>query len=207
MDTLQRTLKILNDSEVALAALAGESAKEASYDVAAVLIDLAKDVANLAAKSRAQLDPAARTSIKQATDLRATTLKTTPMAHSQIKGRPKKGQYPKFLREGDSLVKLGWSPSEKAEYEHKSPRKTLPLLIAAISKIASNGKRFSMDKVLPLVDPIDSNRVPDYQVYLCLAWLKNLGFLTQHGRQGYSLTTRAPIEPLIETHWAALPAR
>ncbi len=207
MDTLQRTLKILNDSEAALAALAGEAAKEASYDVAAFLIDLAKDVANLASKGRAQLDPAARTSIQQATGLRATAPTITPMAYSRIKGRPKKGQYPKFLREGSNLVKLGWSPSEKAEYEHKSPRKTLPLLIVAISKIGSNGKRFSMDKVLPLVDPTDGNRVPDYQVYLCLAWLKTLGFLTQHGRQGYSLTTRAPIEPLIETHWAALPAR
>jgi hypothetical protein len=207
MDTLQRTLKILNDSEAALAALAGEAAKEASYDAAAFLIDLAKDVANLASKGRTQLDPAARTSIQQTTGHPATTPTITPMAYFPIKGRPKKGQYPKFLREGNNLVKLGWSPSEKAEYEHKSPRKTLPLLIVAISKIGSNGKRFSMDKVLPLVDPTDGNRVPDYQVYLCLAWLKNLGFLTRHGRQGYSLTTRAPIEALIETHWAALPAR
>jgi hypothetical protein len=207
MDMLQRTLKILNDSEAALAALAGEAAKEARYDVAASLIDLAKDVANLASKGRTQLDPAAKTSIQLTTGLRVTTPTITPMANSPIKGRPKKSQYPKFLREGNNLVKLGWSPSEKAEYEHKSPRKTLPLLIVAISKIGSNGKRFSMDKVLPLVDPTDGNRVPDYQVYLCLAWLRNLGFLTQHGRQGYSLTTRAPIEPLIETHWEALPAR
>jgi len=207
MDTLQRTLKILNDSEAALAALAGEAAKEASYDAAAFLIDLAKDVANLASKGRTQLDPAAKTSIQQTTGHRATTPTFTSMAYFPIKGRPKKGQYPKFLREGNNLVKLGWSPSEKAEYEHKSPRKTLPLLIVAINKIGSNGKRFSMDKVLPLVDPTDGNRVPDYQVYLCLAWLKNLRFLTQHGRQGYSLTTRAPIEPVIETHWAALPAR
>lgn len=207
MDTLQRMLKILGDSEAALAALAGEAAKEANYDVAALLIDLAKGVANLASKGRAQLDPTAKPSIQQASGLPATTPTATPMAYSRIKGRPKTGQYPRFLREGDNLVKLGWSPSEKAEYEHKSPRKTLPLLIVGISKCGSNGKRFSMDKVLPLVDPADGSRVPDYQVYLCLAWLKTIGFLTQHGRQGYSLTTRAPIEPLIETHWAALPAR
>jgi len=208
MDTLQRTVTILTESEGALAALAGDAAKEGSYDAAAFLIDLAKDVANLALKARTQLDPAARTLSEQATGLRIAMPTTTPaVMNSPVKGRSKKEQYPKFLREGNNLVKIGWSPSEKAEYEHKSPRKTLPLLILAFSKIGSNGKRFSMDKVLPLVDPSDGNRVPDYQAYLCLAWLKNLGFLTQHGRQGYSLTTRAPIEPLIETHWAALPAR
>jgi hypothetical protein len=207
MDTLQRTVTILTDSEAALAALAGDAAKEGSYDAAAFLIDLAKDVANLASKARAQLDPQARTSSEQSADLRNAGPTITPVVSSPIKGRPKKEQYPKFLREGNNLVKIGWSKSWKAEYEHKSPRKTLPLLILAFSKFGSNGRRFSMNKVLPLVDPTDSSRVPDYQAYLCLAWLKNLGFLTQHGRQGYSLTTRAPIEPLIETHWAALPAR
>jgi hypothetical protein len=190
-----------------MATLAGEAAKEASYDAAACLIDLAKDVADLASKARAHLDPAARASGQPAQNVQntATTLKTT--SPSPIKSRPKRGEYPKFLREGDNLVKLGWSPSEKAEYEHKSPKKIIPLLIAAISKMGSNGRRFSMDKVLPLADLTEGSRVPDYQVYLCLAWLKTLGFLTQHGRQGYSLTTRAPIEPLIETHWAALPPR
>ncbi len=207
MDTIQRTVKILTDSEAALAALAGDAAKEGSYDAAAFLIALAKDVANLTSRARTQLDPGARTSSEQPTGLRIDTPTITSVVNSPIKGRPRKEQYPKFLREGDNLVKIGWSPSEKAEYEHKSPRKTLPLLILAFSKIGSNGRRFSMEKILPLIDPSDGNRVPDYQAYLCLAWLKNLGFLTQHGRQGYSLTTRAPIEPLIETHWAALPVR
>ena len=207
MDTLQRTIKILTDSEAALATLAGEAAREASYDAAACLIDLAKDVADLASKARAHLDPAARASGQPAQCLHITPPTIRATTHSPIKSQPKKADYPKFLREGSNLVKLGWSPSEKSEYEHKSPKRIIPLLVAEISKTGSNGRRFSMDKVLPLVDPTDSSRVPDYQVYLCLAWLKTLGFLTQHGRQGYSLTTRAPIEPLIETHWAALSTR
>jgi len=207
MDTLQRTVTILTDSEAALAGLAGDAAKQGSYDAAAFLIDLAKDIATLALKARGHLDPEMKRSSGQAAALAVTTLNVTPMLNSPTRARPKREQYPKFLREGNNLVKIGWSPSEKAEYEHKTPRKTLPLLILALSKIGSNGRRFSMDKVLPLVDPSDGNRVPDYQAYLCLAWLKNRGFLTQHGRQGYSLTTRAPIEPLLEAHWAALPTR
>jgi hypothetical protein len=38
-----------------------------------------------------------------------------------IRSRNKLGQYPRFLREGGNLVKIGWSKSQRAEYEHKSP--------------------------------------------------------------------------------------
>jgi hypothetical protein len=207
MDTLQRTVSILRESEEALATLAGDAAKEARYDVAACLIDLAKDVADLASKARAHLDPSAKSPGQPAEGLQSAAPAIRTSARSPIKGRPKKAEYPKFLREGNSLVKVGWSPSEKSEYEHKSPKEILLVLTAAVSKIGINGRRFSMEKVLPLVNPADNSHVPDYQAYLCLAWLKTLGFLTQHGRQGYSLTTRAPIEPLVETHWAALPPR
>jgi hypothetical protein len=207
MDTLQRTLEVLGETETKLAALAGDAAKEASYDTAACLIDLAKDVADLASKARAQLESEAKSLGQPVESSQSTAAVTNITTQSQIKGRPKRTEYPKFLREGNNLVKLGWSPSEKSEYEHKSPREVIPLLVTAVSKIGSNGRRFSMNKILPLVNPTNNSHVPDYQVYLCLAWLRTLGLLTQHGRQGYSLTTKAPIEPLIDTRWTALPAR
>ena len=190
-----------------MAALAGNSAKEADYGAAASLVELAKDVADLASKARALLDSAVKSTGKPVESSQRPPQAVSATSRSPVKGRAKKAEYPKFLREGNSLVKLGWSPSEKSEYEHKSPREVLSLLISAVSKVGTNGRRFSMDKILPLVNPADNGRVPDYQAYLCLAWLKALGLLTQHGRQGYSLTTRAPIEPIIETHWAALPPR
>jgi hypothetical protein len=205
MDTLQRTVKILADAESGLATLASEAAKGHDYEAAGRLIDLARDVKNLATKVSAQLDTNTR-ELTQAPNV-AHTGKTVASPTLSAKSRTRKGEYPKFLREGDNLLKIGWSRSERSEYEHKSPKKIISLLAGSISKTGANGRRFSMDKVLPLLDPDDGNRIPDYQVYLCLAWLKGLGFLTQHGRQGYSLSTRAPIEPLIETHWNALPTR
>jgi hypothetical protein len=204
MHILQGIIRILGDTEKALASLASEAAKTSDYDGASCLIDLAREVTSLASKARSQLDPNA-----QSQNLRADWIPLgKPVSQSRTRSHAKRTEYPKFLRDGDNLVKLAWSPSEKAEYEHRSPKKNIPLLVSAISKIASNGRRFSMDRVLPLVDPGEGGRqVPDYQAYLCLAWLKTLGFLTRHGRQGYSLTTRAPIEPLVETHWAALSPR
>ncbi len=193
-----------------MAALAAEAAKEARYSAAACLIELAKDVADLTSKANGQLEIPAKALGQQhigTSPPPSTTFVAKPPTPLANKTRPKKADYPKFLREGNSLVKLGWSPSEKSEYEHKSPKEVLPLLLAAISKVGAHGRRFSMDKVLPLVNPADNGRIPDYQSYLCLAWLKALGLLAQQGRKGYSLTTRAPIEPLVETHWAALPSR
>jgi hypothetical protein len=128
---------------------------------------------------------------------------------SGIRAKVKKNKYPAFLRQGDDLVKIGWSPSEKTEYEHKSPKRVLPLLASAIAKTGANGRRFTMDRIIPLLDPDPAHgrRIPDYQVYLCLAWFRDLGFVIQHGRQGYSLASKAPMEPLLEAHWANLPVR
>ncbi|MGA2498391.1 MAG: hypothetical protein ABSH20_11655, partial [Tepidisphaeraceae bacterium] len=108
--------------------------------------------------------------------------------------------------EGDSLVKVGWSKSERAEYEHKCPRSVLPLLAAAIAKAGANGKRFGMDKVLPLNDA-ENHEVPAYQAYLALAFLRSIGLLDQHGRQGYTLAIRSDPMTTIDKQWEALPSR
>ena len=108
------------------------------------------------------------------------------------RSRYRLGQYPKFVREGDSLVKIGWSKSQGAEYEHKSPKRLLTVLSAALT--AAKGKRITMDKVLPLNDAVDGSTFSDYQSYVCLAWLKSAGVVTQHGRQGYSVPKGIDLE-------------
>ena len=183
--------------------MASEAMKESNYSAAALLIDLAKEVKALAEKARPSLDG-------EALPVPLTGGKFGGTAGpSALHGRrqPKKGEYPKFLREGDALIKVGWSRSGKAEYEHRAPKKVLPLLMASIIKAGANGKRFSINKVLPLVDPADHRDVPEYQVYAAVAWLRSVGVLKQHGRQGYTLAVKLPFEPLLENHWGELPSR
>jgi len=205
MDIIQRTEAIFRTAERELAEVASEAAKDGSYDAAGSLIEMARTLSQLAASTKQRLDggvpKVAPPDVDQGSLTRGQAGRTgVPRA------RARKGDYPKFLREGQSLVKIGWSRSEKTEYEHKSPQKVLPILAAAVTRAGARGKRFSMDRVLPLVDG-DETKIPDYQAYLCLGWFKELGFLVQHGRQGYSLASGAPIEPLIEAHWANLPSR
>jgi hypothetical protein len=115
--------------------------------------------------------------------------------------------YPKFFREGDMLVKVGWSRTEKTEYEHKCPVRILWSLVRLLEKSHAGGKRFTMNELLPLVDSVDGTEVPMYQAYLCLAWLRSAGIVVQHGRQGYSLAGQGDLVTAAESQWSQLPRR
>ena len=64
-----------------------------------------------------------------------------------------------------------------------------------------------MDDVLPLKDPVSGTEVPAYQSYLCLAWLRSVGIVTQHGRQGYSLAKKDDVAARTEECWRQLATR
>jgi hypothetical protein len=209
MDTLQRTKDVLADAEKALAALASEAAKESDYEAASCLIEVAREVKSLSARVLQELRPELVESVVGEVGLarNGTARGSIAGLRPPTRSKRQKKSYPKFLRQGDELVKVGWSPTEKAEYEHKCGKKVVSVFAAAIAKAGANGRRFTMDRMMPLMDPADGAQIPDYQVYLCLAWFRELGFVIRHARKGYSLATKAPIEPLIETHWLNLPVR
>ncbi len=115
--------------------------------------------------------------------------------------------YPRFFREGNVLVKLGWSRTEKAPYEHKAPRKLVDLLADAVGNAGRGGRRFTTEEVLHLEDPKEGSELPGYQVYLALAWLRIEGLVVQHGRQGYSLPPGIDLPRAVEEHWQRLPER
>jgi hypothetical protein len=74
-----------------------------------------------------------------------------------------------------------------------------------VKQIGAKGHVFTGDKLLPLKDPADGSRVPDYQAYVALAWLKELGIVKQLGRKsGYKLAAEQQAEATITTAWAAL---
>lgn len=202
MNIIQRMEHLLAETERGLAGLANEAGATRDYDQAVSLIELARKIKQLGEQFRCT---ASRSS--EATNSLSASKDVRPIAESKmpIRGRNKLGQYPRFVRDGDSLVKIGWSKSERAEYEHKSPKRLLAVLCGSLT--GANGKRIAMDKVLPLKDPINESTFPDYQSYVCLAWLKSAGLVIQHGRQGYSLPKGTDLEKSVETHWTNLPTR
>jgi len=120
---------------------------------------------------------------------------------------PAKGQYPKFFRQGDQLVKIGWSRTTKGEYEHKASRRVVDALTAAIAKRSRNGKLFTVENLLPLKDLQDHSEIPSYQAYVALAWLKLGGIVKQHGRRGYSIRNSTRFSEAAVASWQQLPER
>jgi hypothetical protein len=115
-------------------------------------------------------------------------------------------KYPLFLRYGGDLVKIGWSKKLRAQYEHKSPKEVLDLLAATLANLGSDGRRFTMEQVLPHMN-LNGLDVPTYQTYLCLAWLRDAGLLHQHGRQGYSVGTEGALSEQVNFRWQDLPLK
>ncbi len=139
------------------------------------------------------------------------TVPLAPLSKAQSrptgKSRAVVDEYPRFLRRGDELVKVGWSKSDRKEYHHRAPRRTLDALIAAIKRVGSDGSGFTSDNLNPLKDSETGGVFPTYQVFVALAWLRNLGLVKQHGRKGgYTLITERPFDATVANTWPELPA-
>lgn len=184
-----KAVEILRRCESELRHLLAAAAGAGDYDSVLKLTSWAKQLAFLAAS-------ASGNTIAQKTGI---TIGTTSSKRS-----PKRMEYPRFGRRGDSLVKVGWSKSEKKEYEHKALKRAVDVLISTLIRAGANGRIFKADDILPLADTGDDTEIPAYQVYLILAWLRNLGLIDQHGRQGYSIAKPKELSGVVESAWQAL---
>ena len=113
--------------------------------------------------------------------------------------------YPKFQREDDWIIKIGWSKNLKSEYQHRAPKKVVDALVKSVLNAGANEKVFSVDELMPIADPEDGTAIPGYQVYIALAWLRTEGLLQQHGREGYSLFAPINMVETVEKRWSAIP--
>jgi len=163
-----KAVKILAKCETELRSLVASAADSGDYDAILRITSWAKQVSAMAAA-------VPDTSIER------------PVSGRSAKKSATCRSYPRFARRGDQLVKFGWSKREKNEYEHKAPRQ-VPLNLARVAATAGkDGRIFQVNALLPLSDPTDGGEIPDYQVYLVIAWWRSIGLLDQHGRQGYSI--------------------
>jgi len=114
--------------------------------------------------------------------------------------------YPRFEREGDRLIKVGWSKKNKAEYEHRASFGTVIAFAKHLATHASEGEVFAMENLLPVQDE-EGQEIPDYQAYLTLAWLRHAGVVRKKGRDGYVLRSGSSIVERIHELWGDLNQR
>lgn len=215
MDFDRRLKEIVEGAEKAVAALAAEAASQRDYARAGMLLAVAQRIeqsGRLPAAARVQhFNPAVGNGhhapppapLPQATAAVPSDDAGERRA-SPVPRRTKPSDYPRFRREGETLVKIGWSKSDGSTYEHRSPLAVLHRLVARVGEVGRGGRRFTSDELLPLPDG-RGGEWPSYQVYLCLAWLVSAGLLVRHGRQGYTLNTPT-LAAAVEERWRELPA-
>lgn len=120
------------------------------------------------------------------------------------RGSRKNGEYPKFYRRGEQLVKVGWSKKERENYEHKAALRVIETLVRAVERRSGNGRLFTAEELFPLRDSRDDSEFPGYQGYVALAWFKALGLVKPHGRSGYTATNQGHLLELVTTAWERL---
>jgi len=115
--------------------------------------------------------------------------------------------YPQFWREGDALVKVGWSTSNRAPYEHKADRGVVDAVVSAIASVTAKRKRFQTADLEKAQRASASASVPNYQLYVALGWLRWAGLIRQHGRQGYSVQAPNRFLEDVKSSWAQIATR
>lgn len=185
---IAKALKILAKSEADLRALVASAADTGDYDAVLRITEWAKQLSAMSG-SEAKWSDVNRGA-------------APPTAKRSVNAQ---AAYPRFSKRGDQLVKTGWSKREKTEYQHKTPRQVAGVLARAVAEVGKDGRIFQVANLLPLTNSADGSEIPDYQVYLVIAWWRTVGLLDQHGRQGYSLPKPSRLLESVESAWAELP--
>ena len=192
---------ILRDAEVKICELIPKALAGRRDDEASQLMELARLLAD-ARCSPAEASPGKRTGATAAAD-------RSPRPERKRKPKARKtSAYPKFLREGNALLKLGWSRKSSAEYEHRAPREAVLAVAARVAEVASTMSRFTVEDLGEVRVGGRDAAISSCQVYICVAWFRRAGLVVQHGRRGYSLpigTTEFPAK--VKAAWAALAER
>lgn len=203
MSNIEQAVAIIGAAESGLREVLAEAARNGDYDALIELTRWASILAELAASGGSAIMPDVVGDLSNG----AKVAESPTIVAETTRGRRAKGKvkttYPNFARRGDALIKIGWSKKSKEEYQHKAPQEVLGVLARRLSECGSGGKLVSANDVTPLIGP-DNSEIPDYQVYLCLAWFRDLALITQEGRQGYSIPEPDRLPQRVVREWERL---
>lgn len=201
MNDISKAISLIEQTERDLRSLMERALGDQRYADVASVAPLAEAIANLL---RAGLEvPAIVPTARQG--LPDHSLSTSPK--SRDTGKAARGdKYPYFKKDGEKLVKVGWSKKDRREYEHRAPREAIFRMAAALKEAVPGGSVFSMETMLPLRGD-DGNDLPSYQAYLALAWFRSIGIVEARGKEGYVFATGAVDRTNIQRLWKEIKAK
>lgn len=205
MDTIQKAHGVLRATEESLRDLIRTAVEEQRYAEIAEIAELANSVSKLIrgatpAPRVAAAEPHAGNGIARSSP--------PPRLKKKVakKKLASKSEYPWFGRDGDRLVKVGWSKKNKKEYEHRVGRDVVQAFAKHLDSAVTAGEMFDVDGLLPIVDPA-GDEIPGYQIYVALAWLRSIDVIEKKGRDGYVLRRPEALRGDMNEIWNDLRAR
>jgi len=200
---------VLADAEKSLRDLMQQELREQRYSELAELAGMADALSRLA-RGTSQRESTSGHATAPLHSPSPTALRRTAANPSIRKVIPRasstKRDYPRFERDDDKLVKVGWSKKAREEYEHRAPRAAVLVFAEHVGKTTAKGKTFAIEDLLPVHDAA-GEELPSYQVYLALAWLRQAGAVVKKGRDGYVRVTDPLDGSAFDTLWDQIPER
>ena len=97
----------------------------------------------------------------------------------------KRGKYPRFGVSDGSLLKVGWSKKEKAEYSQRVPEASFRRVAAALAHLSNGaGGTVTSEQILARIDAMGDS-IPSYQTYAVLGFLRSSEVLRPASRGQY----------------------
>lgn len=201
----QEVRLILKDAETSLRKLIERGLREQSYADIAEVARMADGIARLHPGKITAPSVPRKTSDKETLTQKKSKVSAIPVPIAPTSGTVR-GNYPFFGRDRDRLVKVGWSKKNKQEYEHRVPREAVTAFVSHLATNVRNGDLFEVERLLPMQDS-SGDDIPAYQVYVTLGWLRTLGVVNKHGRDGYVLRDDSLEDGVLDRLWNTLPSR
>lgn len=205
MSRIKTGLRAVSEAENLVRRLISEAAADNQYADVITLAEMADGLRRLGANA----DDAAPASVDSGC---AAKQRKTPVVKPKKVGRKPnqkaavKSAFPRFERDGDRLVKIGWSKRQRSAYEHRASKQAVLACARRIAGLARPGGVFSVDAMVPTPDPAAGGDVPAYQVYLVVAWLRSLGLIKKKGRDGY-VVSKDLTERAVDDAWRKITER
>ena len=201
-----QAVHVLRDAEKRLRDLVIEAAATGDYDAVARINEWARKLGVFVGETSKAGGPEQERERRPADSGGRSTV-SDKGRHTRARKRRKRPSaapgYPRFARDGDELIKIGWSKRKNAEYCHRAPLRIVDLLVERVARHGS-GALFTAEDIFPLSDPKDGHEVPSYQAYLCLAWLREEGLVEKQGKQGYRAAAQDGLTAAARERWEQL---
>src|SRR5688572_13354082 len=136
MSYIDRAVEVLKGAETAMRDIIAQALTANAYGELSKVANVADTVAALigeldgGARSLAPVsEPAGTPAIHRASAPTHTAVRPASQAASR------RNAYPRFLRDGDRLLKVAWSKKERQPYEHRAPQAVIQTLLNAVRQL------------------------------------------------------------------------